>query len=368
MRVLRRKLVRDMRRQRAQYGAVVITIFLGVTLFGASFDAYRNLKASYAEAFTRYHFANLTVSGGSTARIARLAAGTPGVQSVSTRTQTDLPIQIGKSKLLGRVVGMPRGVQPGVNRVEVTSGRYLPASGFDVALADRHLADYFKLAPGGKVLVRGSAGAVTLTVAGVATSPEYFWPARNRQQILVSASDFGVLYVPERTARRLAGVVGPNQVAIYYQGGRDDTALDGRLTRLVESAGARAVVTREQQPSNSALQEDVSGFGELAFMFPLLFLTAAALAATVLLNRLVTAQRPIVGMLRASGFSRRQVLAHYVGFGVVTGTAGSVAGAIAGVLLAGEITHLYTRALSIPVVVSGVSPLTPMLGIAFGLV
>ena len=39
---MRIKLRRDLRRQWGQFAAIVVTIFLGVTLFGASYDAYRN--------------------------------------------------------------------------------------------------------------------------------------------------------------------------------------------------------------------------------------------------------------------------------------------------------------------------------------
>ena len=65
-------------------------------------------------------------------------------------------------------------------------------------------------------------------------------------------------------------------------------------------------------------------------LFPLLFLTAAALATWVLMRRLVTAERPTIGMLRACGYSSRQVVRHYLTYGVVTGLAGGVLGAAAG--------------------------------------
>ena len=44
--------------------AITITIFLGVTIFGASYDSFQNLKASYDTTATEYRFANLTMSGG----------------------------------------------------------------------------------------------------------------------------------------------------------------------------------------------------------------------------------------------------------------------------------------------------------------
>lgn len=367
MRTLRRKARRDIARQRASFIAIALTIFLGVTLFGASYDAYRNLDSSYKAAFSRDRFANLTVTGGRSGEIAATARSEAGVEAVQTRVQAEVPLTIGADKLLGRVVGLPPGHQPAVNRVEVEEGKYLDPARPHAVLAEQHLADTFHVGVGDTVEAVGTGGAVKLRIVGVAASPEYFWPARSRQEILPSPKSFGVLFVPEETARALAGIGGPNQVAIYYGGGREDPALTADLSRHAAALGAAGVLTRADQPSNSALQQDVKSFQELAVLFPLLFLTAAALATWVLMRRLVTAERPTIGMLRACGFSSRQVVRHYLTYGVVTGLAGGVLGAAAGLALAGVVTNAYTEELSIPVTLVSVSPLTALVGICFGL-
>ena len=366
MSVLRVKLRRDLRRQRGQFAAITLTIFLGVALFGATYDAYRNLKASYHEAYVRYRLANLTVSGGPSAQIARAARSTPGVQAVQARVQADLPFEVGRTKLLGRVVGMPTGAQPAVNRVKVDSGTYLRSDRPDEVLIERHTADHFHLAPGDAIVVGGSGSKARLRIAGVAISPEFYWPALDRQNIFPSADDFGVVFAPERLAERLAGLRGANQVAVFYRGGVENAALTRRLSGRADRAGAAGALTRADQPSNSPLQEDVNGFQKLAILFPLLFLTAAALATSVLMRRIVTGQKPTIGMLRACGFSRRQVVGHYISFGLVVGVAGGALGALAGLALAGQLTEVYTRELSIPVSLASVSPLTTAAGLAFG--
>jgi len=364
---LRTKARRDMRRQPASFLAIALTIFLGVALFGASYDAYRNLDASYERSFVEYRFADLTVTGGDVGRLASEARETAGVAAVQERVQADLPLRVGADKFLGRVVGLPASGQPSVDRVEVEAGRYLDPAQPGGVLVEKHMAEAFELGPGGTVSAVGANGPRRLRIVGVASSPEYFWPARSRQDILPAPKDFGVLFVPEPLARELAGAPGPNQAAIYYAGGGEDPALTARLGRRAAALGAADVLTRADQPSNSALQQDVKSFRELAVLFPLLFLTAAALATGVLMRRLVTAQRPIVGMLRACGYSRRQMVAHYLTFGVVAGLLGGVLGALAGIGLAGVATQAYTDELSIPITLTEISPLTALVGVAFGL-
>ena len=78
-------------------------------------------------------------------------------------------------------------------------------------------------------------------------------------------------------------------------------------------------------------------------------------------------QRPIIGTLRAAGLPRAAVVRHYLGFGLVAGLGGALIGALLGLALAGQLTHVYTRELSIPVSVTRLSAWTPLAGIAFGL-
>lgn len=367
MRTLRTKARRDVRRQRAAFAAIVLTIFLGVTLFGATYDAFLNLKSSYARAFTEYRFADLTVTGGRIGAFAGSARDLPGVEAVQTRTQADLPIRVGRDKFLGRVVGMPASGEPAVNRLALLDGARLDPGRPRGVLVAEHMAEAFHLAPGDRIALTGAGGPLRVPVQGIVSSPEYFWPARSRQEAFSAPKDFGVVFAAERFAQSLAGSARPNQAVVYYRDGEPDADLTARLSAQAERLGASDVLTRAEQPSNSALQQDVTSFEQFAVLFPLLFLTAAALATGVLMRRLVASQRPIIGMLRACGYSRRQLVGHYLSFGVGAGLAGSVLGALAGLGLARVWTGLYTDQLSIPLTVVEVRPLTILAGLAFGI-
>ncbi|MCP9964578.1 hypothetical protein LUX57_04915 [Actinomadura madurae] len=103
------KLRRDLRRRPAQLVSAAVLVMLGVALFGASYDAYRNLDTGYQALFDKYRFADLTVTGGDTAAIAAQARARPGVQAVTARTVADVPLRMPDgSTLVGRVVGLPR--------------------------------------------------------------------------------------------------------------------------------------------------------------------------------------------------------------------------------------------------------------------
>ncbi|HZD17471.1 MAG TPA: ABC transporter permease [Actinomycetota bacterium] len=367
MSVLRRKLARDLARRKAQFGAVMITVFLGVALFAASYDSFRNLEASYHRTFTEFRFADLTVEGGDVARFAEQAAATAGVASTEVRTVVDVPIRIGQDGLLGRLVSLPAAGQPTVNRVKVLEGSYLDPGDADIVLLEQHLAEHFGLSPGDTVGILAAGGWREVRVRGVVSSPEYIWPARSRQEVLTSPENFGVVFGSDELAREVAPGEGLNQAVVYHAAGADGPALDADLAELARELGARSTLTREEQPSNAALREDLAGFEELSVFFPVLFLVAAAMTAYVLLTRLVQAQRPVIGGLRAEGFGRGQVLRHYLGYGLVLGL-GSVPGVAAGMALAVWITGMYTRIISVPVKIVAFRPGTLVIGVVVGVV
>lgn len=356
---LRTKLLRDLRRQAVQFGAVAVTVFLGITLFGASYDSFQNLTTSYDETAQVSRFANLTVAGGDIAGFADEAIAEPGVGAVETRTVSDVPLSVPGTRLLGRVVGVPADAE--VNRLTVHDGS-LPGRG-QVAV-EEHLASHFELMPGDSLEILGPDGWTSQEISGVVSSAEYIWPAKSRVEVLTTPDNFGVVFAPQEVMSTLTGVPEPNEAIVWFEGGEPDPALERRLTEAAPDAVE--VYTRAEQPSNSALEEDLTGFEELSLFFPILFLSAAAMAGYVMINRLVHAQRPLVGVLLANGFSRRQVLRHYLGYGLVPGVVGAIPGAIAGSLLARVITDLYTGILSVPVTVIEAHPTTLVAAVALG--
>lgn len=365
-RTLRTKLRRDVSRQWPQFTAVTVTILLGVTLFAATYDAYRNLDASYQQVFVDQRFADLFVTGGDTAAIAAAARATDGVGAVTTRVQADVPIRIGPDKLRGRIVGIPSGTQPVVNQLDVRGGHYPSAPG---ALAEKHIADHFELATGDRVEVLGPDGWRTVDVAGTAVSGEYLWPARSRQEIITLPDDFGVLFVTGDLAAQLAGH-GPNQVVLRTGDGADRGAVLAELHRRAVDLGATEVLTRAEQPSNALLREDVDGFSQMSVAFPLLFLGAAAMATYVLLARRVRSERDVIGMLLASGLRRRHLLGHYLGFGMAAGTIGGVVGIGIGLTVARTLSRFYVGFIGLPAdrAVIAFRPETVAIGVGFGIV
>jgi putative ABC transport system permease protein len=346
--VLGRKARRDLARQRWQYLSVGITVFLGVALYAASYDAFLNLEQSYEQTYDRLAFADVTITGGDSAALAEQAAALDGVDAVTVRRQADIGIRLdGNHILLGRIVELPDPDQPAVNQVDVLTGSLPTADDGGSALVERHMSDHFGLEPGAKVEVRAATAWRSLDVAGTVASPEYIWPARSRQDLLTSPDDFGVIFVPTSGFDELVGS-SVTQTLVRFASSADSAALLDALDADAGAAGASSVETRDEQPSNAALQEDVAGFGELSFLFPMLFLGAAAMATFILIGRVVRSQQTQVASLRANGMGTRQIVVHYLGEGMTITMAAGLLGVVVGVAAGRVVTGLYTDAITVP--------------------
>jgi putative ABC transport system permease protein len=360
--VLATKRRRDFARQRWQFLAVLVTIALGVLMFGASYDAYRNLEASYTGTYDRLAFADATVTGGDPGLAASIAA-LDGVAAVEERTQNDPPMRVGNDVFLGRIVSMPADGQPPIGRIDVTDGTYLTSSRPDGVVIETHMADAFDLGVGDTVEVLAGNDWVTTEVIGIGVSPEYLWPARNRQELFTLSKTFGVVFADEQAITDLVPGSTPNQILVRYTPDADTAAVDAAVRN---AAGDAEVVTQAEQPSNAALGLDLKGFQQLSIAFPVLFLLAAGLAALILLNRLVYSQRSQIGTLMASGMGKPTLSRHYLSYGLILGFTGAVIGVVLGIAAGWAITGSYTAELGIPDTIRQLRWITPVVGLLFG--
>ena len=357
VRLLRRSLRRDLIARRAQFVAIGVTILLGVALFGASYDAFQNLTASYQGLYDDLGFADLTIIGGSPQAISSRLAGEQGWLPSRHGPSPTCPLP---SAAIDSSAARSGCLPPG-SPASIVSGccgaAALDPSRPDGVLVEQHMAANFRLEPGDTVQVLGSSGwrsairpghrrLARIPLAGP-QPPGGPRPARRVRGRLCA-----------RIVRRcVAGRHDPRRDARPAGAGRAGGNARSAELAVAIGAGASSTTTRADQASNAALQEDVSGFGELSLAFPLLFLGAGALAMSVLLGRMVATHRAQIGVLRANRLQPADDPEPLSRFRrSLVGLAGSIPGAILGGLAAALITGLYTGVLSIPTSVVEVRP------------
>ncbi|HKZ99399.1 MAG TPA: ABC transporter permease, partial [Thermoplasmata archaeon] len=368
---LRRKLRRDVGRHRTQFAALAVMVLLGVAFFVSLYGAMANLRASIARPYEELRFADLTAAvGRAPADVVGQVERLPGVDSAIGRLNVEVPTTFpGREAdvVVGRLLSLPAPARPAVNDVLVTAGEYLRGPG--EALAEKNFADHHGLRVGDDVRADFSGTEVQARIVGIVVSPEYLWPARSAPEHMPDVlRRWGVLFLAEEAMAEALGFQGSiNEVAAVLEEGADPAAVAEDVRDVLAPFGLRSIVPREDQPSEAVLETMVGALDALSVVFPSFFLVIVALSTYVVLTRLIHAQRPQIGILLALGFSRRAVLGHYLGFALLLGLVGSLAGLALGFVLSLPVTDLFASRVSLPVVEKTLRPDVLAVGVAMSL-
>lgn len=254
--------------------------------------------------------------------------------------------------MTGRVISLPTGKHPAVNDILVVEGSYFSENAMRDVLLEKSFAEYHNYEPGDMVHPVINGEKVGLRVVGVILSPEYLLVVRSSQDLMPSPRTFGVLFVPEEQVQQMLGMKDlVNEFLVTVKDSAERQEIIDKVEKILKPYGVLETVKREKQPSTEMLEMDVKAFGELAVLFPLLFLIITGMTMYILLSRMVHAQRQQIGLMLATGYSKRSVMLHYLSFALLVGMVGSLVGSLVGYYLSGEFTRQYTGFLNIPFLV-----------------
>ena len=139
-----------------------------------------------------------------------------------------------------------------------------------------------------------------------------------------------------------------NEITVRFRPGADAAATKAEINAYLDRYGSHHLIEKENQLSYATLKSDLDGFGEMAVAMPVLFLAITGMVAFAMLTRIVQSQRHIIGLMRAEGFSRAQILRHYLTFPVLIALIGSGLGILWGTFAASGFTSLYIGTLDLP--------------------
>ncbi len=349
---------RDLRASLAQTLALVVIVALGVTSLAALLGAYRDLSTSYNRTYDELRFADVTfsLSRGDGEAVAA-ARSVDGVAGVTGRLVLDSSLALPPShggpgeQVRTRLIGIPGGGRPQVNDLLVEQGGYFQEGNDRQALVETHFAGFYDIGPGDQVHPIIDGAETSLDVTGVVASPEYLIVSPSKQDILPSPRSFAVLFLPLDELQGLTGRQGElNDIAVTFEEGADAEAVTAALEQKLAPYGIVETTPREDQPSYAALNLDLEGFREMAYIMPSLILLVAAASIFLLLSRMVRAQRPQIGVMKAIGYGNGAIVFQYLAVAAAIGLAGSVVGILGSFPLERWITGLYAGELGIPLV------------------
>ncbi|WP_406858693.1 ABC transporter permease [Alsobacter sp. KACC 23698] len=328
--MLDRMLLRDLWSLRSQAITVAMLIGTGVTVLVGSVGTYTSLLATQAGYYGASRFADVWAELERAPRsvLARLSE-IPGIGVIETRVVKDVRVDWPRSDLsvAGRIVSLPDGGQPVLNRITLQRGRWIDAQRNEV-LVSAGFADTWSVEPGDPIRIILNGRLQTFTVAGVAYSPEYVYATRPGNP-LPDDRTFAVLWASENAVAPAFDMQGAfNAVAATLAPGAPEREVLAAADAVLDRYGGRGAYGRRDQPSHRFLSDELAEQRTLAITVPAIFFGIAAFLLNVVLGRLVEAQREQIAALKSLGFPSLPIAAHYLKFVLALcglGCAGGVA-------------------------------------------
>jgi putative ABC transport system permease protein len=360
LRLLRKKLLREILESKFRFFAIASVVAIGILLFTASYMSFLNLSKSYQYTYDRLNFEDLLVRlDHAPERVVERLSVLPNIELMTPRVNDPLGMQLEDgTRITGQIIGVPT-EEPYVNMLYVREGNALTGQEQELTcLVENHFATFNDLHEGDTIYAVKNGEKVPVHIAGVVSSPEYMVVFRNRQFPMTSATVYGVFYFDMDQARALTGFASNsfNEFAFTLKDYSLLETTENQVREVLKPYGIEEVTTRDDQISNTLLEMDLRSFHDFALFFPILFFSIAAFSIYMILSRLVRTQRPIIGLMRAVGYSSRRVLLHYMSFALVVGLVGVVFGSLLGWAATGVVSKLYSIQMKIPFVKYGIYP------------
>jgi putative ABC transport system permease protein len=367
---LDRKLFRDLRRLAGQAAAVSLVMACGLAMLIMARSLIYSLESTRAEYYQTNHFAEVfdALKRAPNYLIDRIRE-IPGVAAAQTDLSVPVTLDLpGISEpSSGLVRSLPDFGEPELNRLFLRRGSWLPPGSRGNILVSEAFAKANSLNPGDPLTVLLNGRRQTFRISGIVLSPEYIFESRPGAA-LPDNRTFGIFWMPYKevaTAWDLYGAF--NHLSLTLAPGANERPVIAALDRLLLPYGGLGSFGRKDHPSHIRVSDEIRVLTLLSIGFPTVFLGVAAFMTNAVLSRLLSLQREQIAILKAFGFTNRQIVFHYLKFAFVMVTAGLLAGLIGGIALGHKLVIMYELFFRFPNLHFRLDPVAVAIALTVGL-
>ena len=341
---LDRKLLRDLNRLKGQAAAVSLVMACGLAMLIMARSLIHSLESTRAEYYQTNHFAEVFDA---LKRAPNYLAGEIRAITGVATVQTDLsvPVTLDLSGIAepagGQVRSLPDFGEPELNRLFLRRGRWLAPGSRGEVLVGEAFAKANALDPGDTLAILLNGRRQIFRIVGIVLSPEYIFESRPGAA-LPDSRTYGIFWMPYKevaTAWDLYGAF--NHVSLTLAPGADERPVIAALDRLLRPYGGLGAFGRKDHPSHIRVTDEIRVLTILSIGFPTVFLSVAAFMTNAVLTRLLALQREQIAILKAFGFTNRQIVVHYLKFAFVMVAAGLGFGLLGGIGLGHKLVVMY---------------------------
>lgn len=371
--VLTRKLMRDLRQRLGSLFVLVMIGSLGVACYTGFESVYRDMDGARARFYADYRLADfsLTLKRVPRALLPQLerlynVAHLEGRVRVSARLELTGQLE----PVNATALSLPARRAPVLNDVMLVRGSWFDDPSGRQALVNDAFFRANRLRIGDRLRAVILGEQRELTVVGTVKAPEFVYVLPPAGGIVPDPSRSAVLFLPERALEQWADLDGAcNEILGLARDPRPAPvkATLKQLERELDPYGVLFSIPMTEAPSVQFLANELDELERSATIMPVICLLVVAFVLHVVLGRIVASQRTFVGTIRALGYTRWQVLLHYLGYAFAVGGSAGLLGLALGTWIQQAMLSLYQQYYELPGMIQHLYPRVLLGGCLAGL-
>jgi putative ABC transport system permease protein len=351
MKALNIKLLRELWKLRMQMLSIALVVATGIMSVITMRGTYDSLVIAQQNYYAESRFADLWAPlVRAPLTLVEKIENIPGVEKVDSRVtllakldleDLDMPAQ-------GRFVSVPVDARPVLNDINIRQGRYLNQGYSDEVIISEKFALARDLSPGDNIRVVINGRSRELDIVGVANSPEHSY-AVPPGSLFPEDERYGVFWMGRETLAAAFDMDGAfNELVATLTPNANPEAVMRGVDEILEPFGGLGSYLREDQLSHQILENELAENRIMGTAIPAIFLGVAVFLLHLVLGRLITTQRGEIAVLKAFGYSNREVGSHFLMFALVAVLLGALIGSVGGAYLGKAMISLYRQYFDIP--------------------
>lgn len=351
MKTIDLKMLRDLWNMRGQIIAIGFVIIAGVSVYVTMSSVSETLQGTLDTYYKDYGFADGFASvRRAPESVSERLRTIPGVNQAETRVVASVNLEIPgfDDPVTGQIVSIPEARQPQLNRLFIREGRLTEPGREDEVVLNEIFAEAHDLDPGADLTAIINGNRKTLTVVGIALSPEFLFQIQPGG-LFPDPERYGVMWMGRRALASAYDMEGAfNNISFTLAPGALAEDVIDRVDHHLEAYGGQGAYAREDQQSHNLISEELNQLAAMAFILPMIFLAVAAFLLNIVVSRLIALQREQIAILKAFGYSSLAVAMHYLKLVLLIALAGTVAGTVLGIWMGGAMAEMYLEYYNFP--------------------